>query len=273
MRIIKNGDLIFGCDNDQEVYRVQTLYTKEEGTVKWINENIKQGDVFFDIGANIGLYTILAAKRGATVYAFEPHITNASNLIRNVGFNKLQDRVKVITSAVGHSEEYEVFNYNSTEAGSSGSQLGHTTGETGKEFTPVLKEIKRSLRIDDFCKLFDVYPTFIKLDVDGNELEVLRGVMNILDRVKQIQVEVHPKDRLEILENLRRFSFDKKTKHFTANGKKLLEAGKKEEEIIHNIIFSPSSELVHKDELSCMVSVVANGINYNDIEDILNEKV
>ena len=61
------------------------MFVKESGTCEWIKNDIGPGDVFFDIGANIGIYSILAANRvGKTgkVYAFEPHSGNFTRLLR-----------------------------------------------------------------------------------------------------------------------------------------------------------------------------------------------
>ena len=57
----------------------------------WMDENLQEGDVFFDIGANVGVYSIYAAKRSpkAMVYAFEPEYSNLHQLKLNIINNKL----------------------------------------------------------------------------------------------------------------------------------------------------------------------------------------
>ena len=65
--------------NPRELSRMGGYRWKEPDTVEWINRYVKPGDVFYDIGANLGLYSILAAKllqgRGK-VYRFEPESQN-----------------------------------------------------------------------------------------------------------------------------------------------------------------------------------------------------
>jgi hypothetical protein len=58
-----------------EHYRADTYATKEPETIEWLRENLRDGDSFYDVGANIGLYSLYAAKLQprCRVFAFEPH--------------------------------------------------------------------------------------------------------------------------------------------------------------------------------------------------------
>jgi hypothetical protein len=56
---------------------------------------LRPGDVFYDVGANVGSYTLLAATAGARVHAFEPSPPTAARLRRNVALNALEERVQV----------------------------------------------------------------------------------------------------------------------------------------------------------------------------------
>ena len=68
----------------------------------WMDENLQEGDVFFDIGANVGIYSIYAAKRSpkAMVYAFEPEYSNLHQLKLNIINNKLYNTVKPFALAI-----------------------------------------------------------------------------------------------------------------------------------------------------------------------------
>src|SRR5574341_284794 len=82
-----NGhELLYAIANDHCAWRVKTLETKEADTVAWISE-MKASEVFVDVGANIGIYSVLAAKYGCKVYAFEPEAENYVLLCRSIKFN------------------------------------------------------------------------------------------------------------------------------------------------------------------------------------------
>src|SRR5262245_35193972 len=116
MKEYKKGDFTFLADDPIEVMRIKTLFEKEEGTIEQLLNQVKPGDIFYDVGANIGLYTILAASKvgsSGKVYAFEPHVGNAHRLIQNVARNKLSDRVILVSCALHYMTTYDYFNYNS----------------------------------------------------------------------------------------------------------------------------------------------------------------
>lgn len=80
----------FYVPNAQCRYRVSSFSTKEPDTLEWM-DTIPPGSVIWDIGANVGLYSVYAAKsRGARVFAFEPSVFNLELLARNIFLNQLQ---------------------------------------------------------------------------------------------------------------------------------------------------------------------------------------
>lgn len=247
MTVITVGGYHFQCDTPIERYRAETLFTKEEGTVRWLLDQCSPSDVLYDIGANIGLYTVVAARRGTYVYAFEPHQANAAHLADNVRLNIVAKLVAVLTQPL-HSEAGErLFHYMSEEAGSSGSQLGHTISETGKVFQPVTSRVVHTTTIDHLVKARKIRPaTLVKLDVDGNELDILRGMTKLLWETppRQIQVEMHPKDDLEIVSLLFTYDYDVVERHYTTIGKERLAKGVDPALITHNAIFKHRGKIV-----------------------------
>src|SRR5678816_3571685 len=173
MQIIKTAGLIFECEDDIEVMRAQTLLTKEPGTIAWLEKHLRPDDVFWDVGANIGIYSLFAASRFAKVCAFEPHLASARSLLRNVRANGFESQVKVMTSPLGDRTDWLQFFYANDAAGSSGSQAGPAVSEYGKPFQPVACETKWATRGDSFAKATGLYPDLVKIDVDGLELPVL----------------------------------------------------------------------------------------------------
>jgi FkbM family methyltransferase len=240
VQIIKTDGLIFECETDIERSRAETLLTKEPGTIEWLR-TLPEGAIFYDVGANIGAYTLFAARQvgpRGRVYAFEPHIINARSLLRNVAANGFTDRVRILTCALGDSDDVYPFCYRALEAGSSGSQLGHCTDENGKTFEPVLVEMKHVARADRLPRHLDL-PQYVKIDVDGNDLIVLGGMAGLLQHAPpvSVQVEVH-KDNLAGIEKfMNQHDYILASRHYTANGQRAIAKGAEPLAIPHNAIY------------------------------------
>lgn len=240
-RTVENAGLRFACETTMEAWRAETLLTKEPGTVAWLRAQVNRETVFFDVGANVGCYALLAAHWGARrVVAFEPHLFNAAALLRNVAINKLEQIVEVVTAPLHRRGEWGEFAYSSLKAGSSGSQYGHRTSETGAEFQPAAVEHKYSATIDGFLHYSGPPPTLLKLDVDGNELDILKGAVKLLLRTPpaSIQVEVRASSRAQVTDYLQRHGYGEPHRHDTAQGAKALAAGMPAEQVPHNLVFS-----------------------------------
>ncbi len=90
----------FCVPNQQCLWRVNTLFTKEPDTLEWISTFNKE-DILIDIGANVGMYTMWAAmKQGVRVYAFEPESQNYALLCKNISINSLQNQVSAYCVAI-----------------------------------------------------------------------------------------------------------------------------------------------------------------------------
>jgi FkbM family methyltransferase len=236
--VLKPSGLRFACDTDIEIERVKTFMTKEVGTIAWL-KRLGPGDVLYDVGANIGLYAIFGASRGAQVYAFEPHAGNAASLLRNASLNPTAP-VTLVTDALDEDEGYGEFNYWSHKAGTSRHQLNNTTLEDGDEFTPVARERKHAVPMDVLVRCWGFTPpTHVKIDVDGNEMRVLRGMEDSLKTVRSLQVEVHPTTQDEVDAYFAARGFHLVERHYTSNGKAALRQGVPKTMIPHNAVYEP----------------------------------
>lgn len=226
------------CIDPYEIWRVQTLLTKEEGTIRWLAA-IQPGEVVYDIGANIGLYALAARAHGGVVYAFEPHAGNAARLLRNIHLNGF-DAMRVLTSALHSTEGFLPFNYHRLNAGSSGSQLGNVNLEAGGTFTPHAVELKHATTIDRLVDDGVILPAArIKIDVDGNEPHILRGMQKLLagPSVTSLQVEIHPATDAVIVALLLEAGLVLRERHYTSNGHAAMAQGAAPTAIPHNAIF------------------------------------
>lgn len=127
-------------------------------------------DMFVDIGAHAGLYSIVAKKRRPelVVHAFEPDRTNLSQLYANLFLNRLQDSISVHEYGISDTSGVAVFN-TSAETTSRGTRRISETGDT----KIVVK------RLDDVLQITN-QRLILKIDVEGHERHVVDGAVAIL---------------------------------------------------------------------------------------------
>lgn len=152
---------------------------KEPETVEWIHSFFREGDVFYDIGANVGAYSLVAAKhlRGQIrVYAFEPSFPTFKQLSANIVLNGCQDWLVPLQIALSDRTGIATLNYSSLMPGGALHAVGEAVDYKGEEFRPVVKLPVLGFALDDLVRQFDLpIPSHVKLDVDGIELSILRG--------------------------------------------------------------------------------------------------
>jgi len=188
----EHADIHLRVTNKTEMFRVKAC-AKEPFTIDWIHNQIGNGDVLFDIGANVGAYSMIAAKRrggGARVYAFEPSYVNAATLSANIALNDLAERVTPIPVALAATTGMTTLNLRSLDAGSARHGLGDRMPD---DSNVAFRQPVMTFRLDDVIEHFGIpVPNHIKLDVDGGELDVLAGAARTLScaALRSILVEV-----------------------------------------------------------------------------------
>jgi len=163
----------------------------ERSVQRILRENVKAGDVVYDIGAHVGFFSVCAARLGASVYAVEPVAASALRLRRNAALNP--PGIQVIEAAAWH------------ETGS----VELVPGDWAQQFRTVTGEGVPGLALDELAER-ERPPTLIKLDVEGAEAHVLRGARRILELDRPIVVcELHgEQERREVLELLAGYRID-----------------------------------------------------------------
>ena len=188
-----DGETIyFATPNFLNRYRHKTFFTKEPETLKWI-DNFEKKDIFYDIGANVGLYSIYAAKkRKVKVYCFEPSFFNLEFLARNIYMNSLFDDIFIFPIALNENISVSKFRLTSTEWGGALSTFDKNFDDSGNKINSNFIYNTVGFDIDNLTELTKIpYPDHIKIDVDGLEHIILLGAQKVIKRAKTVLIEIN----------------------------------------------------------------------------------
>lgn len=147
----------------------------------WLLRNEAKGKLSLDIGANIGYSTLSLCKNMKKVIAIEPDDRSRKILKKNIKLNKFDNKVKIYDFAISDKEETKIF-YLSKHPNLS-------AFNKNKKYWTKKKRVKTKT-VDSL----NVLPNFIKMDLEGHEVEVIAGAMETLKKVDfcRILLEVHP---------------------------------------------------------------------------------
>lgn len=182
--------------SEYEKWRVSTFWSKEPETLYWIGDfDAGKPVVFWDVGANIGLYSLFCAHRvkHATVCAFEPQASTFLRLMQNVYLNDLP--ILPQFAALSDKDDFNTFHVKNNEPGASGGQLSSDDNFIVKYKLPIIKGNTFIENNPYLC------PTHVKIDVDGDELKILEGMCNVLGTVKSILVEANQPEVIDFLQD------------------------------------------------------------------------
>jgi FkbM family methyltransferase len=152
---------------------------------------VEPGSVFFDIGANVGFFTLLGARlvgSSGRVVAFEPLVDNAKRLRRNVELNSFSN-VDVVVKGVSDASGHRIMDVrnSATAALLPADHSGPLDGLVRVEVTS----------LDDFLATRPgLDPDVVKIDAEGHEVEIVRGMLGVLRRHDVVVLcEMHRRDR------------------------------------------------------------------------------
>lgn len=178
-------------------WRFNTILTKEPDTIEWI-DSFGSDDVLWDIGANIGIYSIYAALRGMRVFAFEPNFFNYFVLCANIALNDMGDLVTPLCLALSDRKAVGSLRLSSLDFGSSGS--GFSASATPRK-TSTFQQGMIGFDIDSAISEFGLgVPTHVKIDVDGIEPGIVKGgAATFRDpRLRSVSVELDENNTKEV---------------------------------------------------------------------------
>lgn len=161
----------------EAIHRWQGHLSPEPETCAWI-DSLPAGEVLFDIGANVGTFTARAALRGLHVYAFEPEPERYLQLCRLIEKNRLD------------AIAYPLALYEVSWIG--GLAPGRSTHTFVTELPEWPSQGALALTLDELASRLGALPDHIKIDVDGNEPEIIRGGLHTIHGAKTVMIEIDP---------------------------------------------------------------------------------
>lgn len=183
------GLMSFAAPSPQALYRAWTSLTKEPDTIKWI-DGFPADSVFFDVGANVGVFSVYAAASGHRVHAFDPVAENHATLQKNIELNGFGTRAACYCLAIDARNGVGALYVDQTNAGGT-SQFGARTEAMQAQRVSICRTLD-SLIFEDGLP----FPAHIKVDVDGNEAKVLAGGSRTFAdaRLRSVLVEINGTD-------------------------------------------------------------------------------
>lgn len=192
-RAVKHGaiEMTLAVPNFMCRFRAKSFSSKEPETLAWI-DGFEKGSVFWDVGANVGIYSIYAAKAaGCRVFAFEPSVFNLEFLARNSYLNGLSDKVCLVPLALGDATGAGKLHMTTTDWGGALSTFGQTYGSDGQPLVQVFEYSTISISMDEAVERLRIpVPHYVKIDVDGIEHLILAGGNGVLKQVRGVLVEI-----------------------------------------------------------------------------------
>ena len=191
---VRGVDILLDVDTEDEtgdirnyeMWRVGHYDNKEPDTLDWIDKQFKPGDIIFDIGANIGQYSLYAAKRlegNVKILAFEPEALNFAKLNRNIVLNGLVDVIVPYPIALSNRTAVDTFYSKTFATGASLHALGRKITQGEVPFQPQNRQGTVSSSLDDLTEQFGLpVPTHIKVDVDGIEDLIVEGATGLFKK-------------------------------------------------------------------------------------------
>jgi FkbM family methyltransferase len=162
------------------------LGTSEPHVQRFLAVNLRAGQVFYDVGANVGFLTLVGARavgHSGRVYSFEPLPDNVAALKHNVGLNRLS-QVEIIEAAVADESGSSEFAIGTSTTG----RLTTSHATTENRHFPV-----RTVSLDDaVTEMGFAPPDVVKIDVEGAESRVLRGMGSVISTFHPVILcEIH----------------------------------------------------------------------------------
>lgn len=205
--IVRHGDAAFrlGTRTAEETHRALSFSTKEPETLDWIDAFTGEDPVFYDVGANVGVYSLYCRAKhpGARIYAFEPEAQSFAALCRNIAINQfagVQPHQLALAADCGVGTLF----VSSLSSGAGAAALG-TEYQFMKSRGAPFEQGVCFASIDSLIEMQGLpRPNYLKIDVDGLESEILAGAKGALasPTLRGLLVELQYREEQEIAATL-----------------------------------------------------------------------
>jgi FkbM family methyltransferase len=209
----RHGLVRFVTTHPEALQFPRELADREPETIAWIDGFVAPCN-FWDIGANVGTYTLYAALRpDVSVLAFEPAAASYAALCRNIEANRRGDRIEALCIALSDRTRLGSLNMSATNAGNSFNSFESDQDCFGRPLDIAFRQTTIGFTIDDFRQFFDQPPpNYLKIDVDGTEEQILDGGAATLadPALRSVLIEIEAADtarNARLLERLDRAGF------------------------------------------------------------------
>lgn len=253
------ADIYLLATNPYEENRAVRSCQKEPGTVKWLEDNLRPTDTFYDIGASTGPYSLVAARvmqqkfdaipepsrpKHGRVMAFEPFAHSYTALVTNIILNACSEWVWALPVALGKNNKLQHFQL--TEP-ISGAAFHLITDWPSHQSHPILY-----WTLDSFRNLYELPgASLVKIDVDGREFKVLSGMRSTLKDggLRSVLIEVDERfpewDRIEPF--MKACGFEVADKHDLQSS---------DQAAVHNWVFNRARKVVDEPDADSKPTVL-----------------
>ena len=191
---VRGQSIRIAVDNWRTLKRAKTYSVKEPDTLDWL-DSFEPDSYYFDLGANIGQYSLYPVKKHSKnihVFAFEPQSINYYLLNKNIYLNKLEKFITPYCVAVSGNSEFSKLYIPKFIFGGNRSQFGEEDLKNMKISANHIQGMF-GVTLDDLCTVWNFpFPNYIKIDVDGIEISIIKGAKNVLSNhaIKSVIVEL-----------------------------------------------------------------------------------
>jgi len=168
-------------------------------------QNIRNNSLIVDIGANIGIFSLLVAHKfkNVKVYAFEPDPKAFSRLSKNILINQQQNSVRAFNLAIGAKKEFRDFYVNKTTTVGNSFYIENIASNQSGLIKVEVITLKDVFKMNNIAKC-----DFLKIDCEGAEYEIILSAdSDVFSKIETIVLEYHLKGTGVLIETLQKNNF------------------------------------------------------------------